>query len=282
MSVTAVATVPSAADLEPVVEVVVPVYNEQRILGASVRRLRRFLDTRFPLTTGIVIADNASTDGTWPVAVELGAELDGVKAVHLARKGRGLALRTTWLASRAPVVAYMDVDLSTDLDALLPLVAPLLSGHSDVAIGTRLAPGARVRRSLKREVISRSYNVILRSALGSRVSDAQCGFKAMRADVARRLLPLVQDDSWFFDSELLVVAQHLGLRIHEVAVDWVEDPDSRVDIVATARDDLRGIWRVRRQLPALHRHRPPASPEAAVRWKRDALPAIAAISGPAR
>ena len=142
----------------------------------------------------------------------------------------------------------MDVDLSTDLDALLPLVAPLLSGHSDVAIGSRLAPGARVTRGLKREVISRSYNVILRAALRTRVSDAQCGFKAMRADVARQLLPLVEDDSWFFDSELLVIAGHLGLRIHEVAVDWVEDPDSRVDIVTTARDDLKGIWRLRRHL----------------------------------
>ncbi len=282
MSLTAVATGPSAADLDAVVEVVVPVYNEQRILDASVRRLRRYLDTRFPLTTAIVIADNASTDGTWPVAAALGAELDGVNAVHLDRKGRGLAVRTTWLSSRAPVVAYMDVDLSTDLDALLPLVAPLLSGHSDVAIGSRLAPGARVKRSLKREVISRGYNVILRSALGGRVSDAQCGFKAMRADVARAVLPLVEDDSWFFDSELLVVAEHLGLRIHEVAVDWVEDPDSRVDIVATARDDLRGIWRVRRQLAAIHPRRRPASAEANARWKHDALLAVAGAPGQPR
>ena len=279
MSLTAVATIRPAADLEPVVELVVPVYNEQRILDPSVRRLRRYLDTRFPLTTTILIADNASTDGTWPVARELGAELDGVNAVHVARKGRGRALRTTWLASRAPVVAYMDVDLSTDLDALLPLVAPLLSGHSDVAIGSRLAPGARVKRSLKREIISRSYNVILRTVFGSRVSDAQCGFKAMRADVARALLPLVEDDSWFFDSELLVLAEHLGLRIHEVAVDWVEDPDSRVEIVTTARDDLKGIWRVRRRLATIQPHQRPAAPEAAGRWRRDALPSLAAGSG---
>jgi glycosyltransferase involved in cell wall biosynthesis len=282
VSLTAFASVPTAAYLEPVVEVVVPVYNEQRVLDASVRRLRRYLDTRFPLTTTIVIADNASTDRTWPAALELGAELAGVNAVHLARKGRGLALRTTWLASRAVVVAYMDVDLSTDLDALLPLVAPLLSGHSDVAIGSRMAPGARVRRSLKREIISRSYNVILRSALGSRVSDAQCGFKAMRADVARALLPLVKDDSWFFDSELLVLAEHVGLRIHEVPVDWVEDADSRVDIVTTARDDLRGIWRLRRQLPALRPYQRPAPPEAPATWNRDALQAIAAGSGQPR
>jgi glycosyltransferase involved in cell wall biosynthesis len=263
MSLTALATAAPDDDPEPVVvEVVVPVYNEEKILEASVRRLRQYLDTCFPLPATIVIADNASTDGTWPIARRLGSELAGVHAVHLAHKGRGLALRTTWTASPAAVVAYMDADLSTDLDALLPLVAPLISGHSDVAIGSRLAPGARVTRSARREVISRCYNLILRAALGTRVSDAQCGFKALRGDVARRLLPLVEDNSWFFDSELLVVAEHAGLRIHEVAVDWVEDPDSRVDIVATAWDDLKGIRRLRRRLapvPAARRAAPRAA-----------------------
>ncbi len=252
MSLTAPASASPDEDPEPViVEVVVPVYNEERILEASVQRLHQYLDCRFPLRSTIVIADNASTDGTWGIARRLSTERDGVSAVHVPRKGRGLALRTVWGASRAAVVAYMDVDLSTDLDALLPLVAPLLSGHSDVAIGSRLAAGAQVTRSVKREVISRGYNLFLRAALGTRVSDAQCGFKAMRGDVARELLPLVADNSWFFDSELLVVAEHLGMRIHEVAVDWIEDPDSRVDIVATARDDLKGIWRVRRHLASV-------------------------------
>jgi putative flippase GtrA len=136
------------------------------------------------------------------------------------------------------------VDLSTDLAALLPLVAPLVSGHSDLAIGTRLARGSRTVRGLKREVISRGYNLILRGSLRARFSDAQCGFKAVRKDVARQLLPLVEDQSWFFDTELLVLAQRSGLRIHEVPVDWVDDPDSRVDIVATAIEDLRGVARV--------------------------------------
>jgi glycosyltransferase involved in cell wall biosynthesis len=268
MSLTAVAGASPDEDSEPVVvEIVVPVYNEERILEASVHRLRRYLDGRFPVRARVLIADNASADGTWAIAQRLSRQLGGVNAVHLPGKGRGLALRTTWSASPAAVVAYMDVDLSTDLDALLPLVAPLLSGHSDVAIGSRLAPGARVTRSLKREVISRGYNLILRAALGTRVSDAQCGFKAMRGDVARELLPLVADNSWFFDSELLVVAEHLGMRIHEVAVDWVEDPDSRVKILATARDDLQGIWRLRRHLAALRPEvRTAPRPVGAVSW----------------
>src|SRR5438093_13495930 len=141
----------------------------------------------------------------------------------------------------------MDVDLSTDLCALLPPVAPLLSGHRDVAIGTRLASGARVVRGPKRELISRSYNLILRTTLRANFSDAQCGFKAMRADVARALLPLVEDEGWFFDTEVLVLAERNGLRIHEVPVDWVDDPDSRVDVAATAKADLLGIWRLLRQ-----------------------------------
>src|SRR5204863_1222385 len=167
------------------------------------------------------------------------------RAVHMDCKGRGRALRAAWSASTAEVVAYMDVDLSTDLDALLPLVAPLVSGHSDVAIGTRLAPGAEVVRGPKREAISRAYNLLLKAALGAGFSDAQCGFKAVRADVARELLPLIEDDGWFFDTELLVLAERNGLRIHEVPVDWIDDPDSRVDVVRTAAGDLRGLWRMR-------------------------------------
>jgi putative flippase GtrA len=160
----------------------------------------------------------------------------------------------------------MDVDLATDLDALLPLVAPLLSGHSDVAIGTRLARGAQVVRGPKREVISRGYNLLVRASLHNGFSDAQCGFKALRAEVARELLPLVRDDSWFFDTELLVRAERAGKRIHEVPVDWVDDPDSRVDLVRTARDDLRGIWRLVTERPpvaGLGNTRPLAEAEAA-------------------
>jgi putative flippase GtrA len=190
------------------------------------------------------VADNASSDNTWGIACKLAKELDCVRALHLEQKGRGRALREAWLQSSASVVAYMDVDLSTDLDAFLPLVAPLLTGHSDVAIGSRLAQGARVVRGPRRELISRLYNVVLRAALRNHFSDAQCGFKALRAEAARELVPLVEDNGWFFDTELLVVAERSGLRIHEVAVDWVDDPGSTVNIVRTARDDLKGIARM--------------------------------------
>jgi glycosyltransferase involved in cell wall biosynthesis len=228
----------------PVVDVVVPVYNEQAALGASIRRLHRYLADTLPFTARITIADNASIDETPRIATELADELDGVRVVRLEQKGRGRALHAVWSSSDAPVLAYMDVDLSTDLAALQPLLAPLISGHSDLAIGTRLARSSRVVRGAKREVISRCYNLILRSTLAAKFSDAQCGFKAIRADVAARLLPHVADTGWFFDTELLVLAERSGLRIHEVPVDWVDDPDSRVDIVATATADLKGIARM--------------------------------------
>ena len=229
------------------VEVVVPVYNEASGLEASIRRLHAYLGERFPFAWRITIADNGSTDGTGALAERLRRALPGVSVVHLDKKGRGRALRAAWSATDADVVAYMDVDLSTDLDALLPLVAPLVSGHSHLAVGSRLAPGARVVRGPRREFISRAYNLILRSVLHLGVRDAQCGFKAVRTDALQILLPEVEDNSWFFDTELLVRAQRAGLRIVELPVDWVDDPDSRVDIVRTALDDLRGVCRLLRQ-----------------------------------
>jgi putative flippase GtrA len=250
------------------VEIVVPVRNEERDLGPSIRRLAAYLSTRFPFRAVVTIADNGSTDQTWAVARALAARFDGVRTVRLDQPGRGRALRSVWSASDADVLAYMDVDLSTDLNALLPLVAPLLSGHSDLAIGTRLARGARVVRGPRRELISRCYNVLLHATLGAGFSDAQCGFKAIRADKARVLLPLTRDTGWFFDSELLVLAERAGLRIHEVPVDWVDDPDSRVKVVATALADLRGIARLRWglsrgtiQVPRLGSPAPPGGPE---------------------
>ena len=225
-------------------EIVIPVRNEERDLVRCVRRLDADLRDRFPFTARITIADNGSTDGTWSQALALESELESVRAVRLERPGRGGALRSVWSQSDAAVLAYMDVDLSTDLNAVLPLLAPLLSGHSDVAIGTRLARGARVIRGPRREIISRCYNLLLHAALGTRFSDAQCGFKAIRADQARTLLPLTSDTGWFFDTELLVLAERAGLRIHEVPVDWIDDADSRVKLIATALADLRGIVRL--------------------------------------
>ncbi|MGV9302104.1 MULTISPECIES: glycosyltransferase [unclassified Nonomuraea] len=229
---------------EPVVDVVIPVLNEELALPGCVKTLHAFLSESFPLPWRITIADNGSTDRTWPIAQELSRTYENVYARRLDIRGRGAALKQTWRESPAAIVAYMDVDLSTDLDAFLPLVAPLISGHSEVAIGTRLARTARVHRSVKREIVSRAYNMIIRMGFGAGFSDAQCGFKAVRADRVRPLLDKIADDKWFFDTELLLLAEYNGLRIHETPVDWYEDVDTRVKVCRTAYDDLRGLWRM--------------------------------------
>jgi len=255
---------PGLAPGQAQVEIVIPVRDEERDLGPGIRRLREYLTGHFPFAVLVTIADNGSTDGTWARALNLADEFAAVRAVRIERPGRGGALRSIWSHSEADVCAYMDVDLSTDLNALLPLVAPLLSGHSEVAIGTRLARGARVVRGPRRETISRCYNLLLHASLGTRFSDAQCGFKAIRADAARALLPLTADTGWFFDTELLVLAERAGLRIHEVPVDWIDDADSRVKVIPTAAADLRGIARLGTGLargtiavPALRSPQPP-------------------------
>ncbi|MFI7639316.1 glycosyltransferase [Nonomuraea sp. NPDC049400] len=238
----------------PVVEIVVPIYNEEKVLETSIRRLNAYLTASFPYSFLITIADNGSTDSSWERATSLAAELANVNAIRIEMKGRGLALRRAWTQSRAEIVAYTDVDLSIDIVAFLPLVAPLLSGHSDLSIGTRHANGSQVDRTVKRAVLSRTYNYLLRATLGARFTDAQCGFKAGRREVVQALLTAVDDNKWFFDTELLLVAQRNGLRIHEVPVDCLDDPDSSVDLWRTSYEDLLGLVRVARKAiaDALH------------------------------
>ena len=240
------------------VEIVIPVHDEAETIERNVGLLLDHLRAEFPFNYRVTIADNASTDGTLTLARGLAATHDEVRTIGLAEKGRGRALRAAWLASAADVVSYMDVDLSTNLSSFLPLVAPILSGHSEFAIGTRLNHSAHVRRQRRREVLSRGYNGLIHTLFRVGFTDAQCGFKAIRTDVARRLLPFVRDDGWFFDTELLLLAERNGFRIHEVPVDWIEDLDSRVELAPTIAGDLAGLWRVRRsfwggagRLPAL-------------------------------
>lgn len=229
------------------VDLVIPVYNEEHVLAGSITRVLAYLDGHPEHQWRIVVADNASRDRTLEVAREQEAAHPGrVVVLHLPVKGRGIALRNAWLTSDADVVAYMDVDLSTDLGHLQALIDPIAAGEVDVAYGSRLGRGAVTNRSFKREFISRAYVFILNWALGLKVTDAQCGFKALSREAARALIPLVRDNKWFLDSELLWVAQRNGFRLREVPVRWTEDPDTRVKIVQTAFEDLQGIWRLRR------------------------------------
>lgn len=228
------------------VDVVIPVYNEQAALADSIARLTGFLADNLPYRWRVIVADNASTDRTAEIGRQLAAADDRVEYLHIPQKGRGRALRAAWLGSDADVVSYMDVDLSTNLDAFRPLVEHILDGPYDVAIGSRLLRGARVTRQWKREVISRIYNLMIRAFFPRRgFSDAQCGFKALSRRAADDLVPLVRNNEWFFDSEMLIRAEQRGYRIAEVPVEWIEDLDSRVNVVKTAAEDIRGLLRVR-------------------------------------
>lgn len=228
------------------VDIVIPVYNEEHVLADSIARVLAFLSVHPEHQWRIVVANNASTDRTLDVARQLEAEHPGqVAALHIPVKGRGIALRVAWLTSPADVCAYMDVDLSTDLAHLPALIDPLANNEADVAYGTRLHRLSQTHRGFKREFISRTYVTILNVLGGLHVSDAQCGFKAIRRDAAHALVPLVKDTRWFFDSELLLIAQQNGYRLREVPVRWEEDTDTRVHIISTATEDLRGLWRLR-------------------------------------
>ena len=230
------------------VQVTIPVFNEETRLGASIPALHRFLKERCRFEFEIVIVDNGSTDRTLPIANAFSQSHDAVRVLHLDEKGRGRALRHSWCASSADVLSYVDVDLSTDLAAFPPLIEALLGGGYDVAIGSRLLKPLLTQRTLKREIVSRVYNLIIKTVFHTRFLDAQCGFKAITRNAANELLPLVEDTGWFMDTELLILAETLGYRIFELPVHWVEDRDSRVKIWATAMEDIAGVIRVRRNL----------------------------------
>ena len=227
------------------VEIVIPVYNEEEQLEESILRLYNFLKTSLnDFSWQITIADNASTDKTADIGKGLARKYNQIDFIHLPQKGRGRAVKKVWRESKADILSYMDVDLSTDLKHFPPLIRSLTSGF-DIAIGSRLLPTSRVyNRTLKREIISRLYNILIKVLFRTRFSDAQCGFKAVTKEVVRELLPLVEDNEWFMDSELLIIGEKAGYKIYEEAVTWRDDPGTTVKILPTATQDLRGLWRL--------------------------------------
>ncbi|NWG13213.1 MAG: glycosyltransferase family 2 protein [Acidobacteria bacterium] len=233
----------------------IPVYNEEQALRPCVERLRAFLEEDFRHDWRIIVANNGSTDGTVEAASRLAAEDERVRLLNLSRKGRGLALRTAWSQSTADIVSYMDVDLSTNLRYFPLLVEGLCCGY-DVAVGSRLMQASMVARRLKREILSRGFNLLIRLLFWTRFTDAQCGFKALRGEAARLLLPHVVNNGWFFDAELLILAEKNGFRIFEAPVEWMEDLDSRVNLWGTAVEDVKGLLRMRTSRIKLNLPRP--------------------------
>ena len=233
---------------QPTVDVVIPVLNEAHVLRKSAETVLQFMRTHLSYRCQLVIVDNGSTDGTQEVARGLASEHNEVRFIHLVQRGRGRALRSAWLQSKADIVCYMDVDLSTGLDHLPELLDAIAHQGYDLATGSRLMRGARTTRSFKRELISRIYNVLVKAILLTKFSDAQCGFKAVSRRAVEAIIPKVEDQTWFFDTEMLVLAEKQGYRIKDIPVVWVEDDDSRVKIFKTGWDDIKGLLRLRRQL----------------------------------
>ena len=233
--------------MKKTLDVVIPVLNEARALADSVNVLAAFLSNNLnDYEWAVVVADNGSTDATPSICQSLSEQDSRVRHVRLEQKGRGRALKQAWAESDADIVAYMDVDLSTDLSALPQTIAAVDGEGYDIAVGSRLKRGAQViGRSFKRELISRSYSLIFRAMFLAGFQDAQCGFKAVSRRAAADVAPLVVDNGWFFDTEMLLIAEKNGYRIKEIPVKWTDDPDSRVKIISTAWEDIKGLLRLR-------------------------------------
>jgi glycosyltransferase involved in cell wall biosynthesis len=230
------------------VNVTIPVFNEEKRLAASLPKLHSFLREHFRFDMEVVIADNGSTDRTLEICRSMSREYSKVRIVHSEIKGRGRILREVWMDSDAQILSYMDADLSTELEAFPPMIESLARGCYEVAVGSRLLKQSLTTRCFTREFVSRCYNWLVRITLNTHFSDAQCGFKAITREAALRLLPLVKDDQWFFDTELLTLAEKLGYRILDFPVHWREEPGSHVRIFNTAKEDIKGLWRIRRNL----------------------------------
>jgi glycosyltransferase involved in cell wall biosynthesis len=231
------------------VDFVIPVYNEEVGLFHSVESLVKFLianDQDINFTWRIVIVDNGSRDKTLSVANTLSSIFSSVNVISLPEKGRGRALKAAWINSDSKVLAYMDVDLSTSLFHIVDLIHSVFLDGFDCSIGSRLMPESYVSgRSFFRTILSKGYVLLIKLLFRSKLSDFQCGFKALRSDIVRQLLPLVKDNFFFFDTELLLIAEKNKLKIKEIPVKWNDDPDSRVDLPRTIFQDLCGLFRLR-------------------------------------
>src|SRR5579862_3571463 len=228
------------------VEITVPVYNEEEELEKHIAILVDFCRSHlFKYDWHITIADNASSDNTPVIAATLAKQNFRITLLRLEQKGRGRAVKRSWSISHADYCVYMDLDLSTDLIHLPSLLKALQNGY-DIAIGSRLAKGAKVEgRTMFREITSRALNFFfIQFFFNTHFTDAQCGFKAVTKRVVEQLIPRIQDNSWFFDGELLIVGEKCGYKIYEEPVHWVDNPGSTVRLMATIFGDIKAMVRL--------------------------------------
>jgi len=225
--------------------IVIPAYNEQETLTEKVTELNDFL-TRKNLDSDIIIADNNSTDSTGMLAKNLAYRNNRIKCYFVPEKGKGSAIKRTWLAYNYTIYSFMDEDLSADLEYFPQLIDKIKNGY-DMAIGSRYIPGAESKRNLKRRIISRTYRTLFNLLFDLGIHDPQCGFKAISRNIRDNVIPKIEDDGFFFDTELLLRANHAGYKIKEVPIKWVEDPSSTVNMCKDIPKFLYGLARLKYQ-----------------------------------
>ncbi len=228
------------------ISIILPVYNEEECLEKNTETVLKYAK-KFYENFEIVITDNASIDKTLDIAKKLSKKYKEIRYIHLDQKGRGRVLKKAWNESKADILAYSDIDLSTDIKAIKKLTDAIDQGY-DIATASRHSKQSQLDRTFKREILSKGYNFLLKLFLNTKISDAQCGFKAVNRRVVKEIIPLVKDNEWFFDTEMLILAERKGFRIKEIPVKWVEHAGSTVHIKKTVTDYLKSVFRLRKEL----------------------------------
>jgi len=225
------------------IDIVIPVYNEAPILRKNVSRVVSFLELDSAYKDyKVIIVDNGSRDKTFEIAQELAVQYAKVNVIHLNQKGRGRALRKAWQESEADIVSYMDADLSTDLEAMHKLFNAIIIDGYDIAVGFRLSSVFRVKRTLVRSFLSYGYNLLIKIIWRIKeLPDVQCGFKALTKNAADAIVPKIENQNWFFDTELLILAYRRRCKIKFIPVKWEERLNGKVKILDTVFEDIVGI-----------------------------------------
>lgn len=233
------------------VEITVPVYNEEKELAKNILTLLHFCEKNLKnYDWHITIADNASNDNTPIIGATLAKNTTKISLFRLEQKGRGRAVKRVWSQSGSDFCVYMDLDLSTDL-VHLPKILEVLQNGYDIAIGSRLARGAKVEgRTVLREFTSRVLNFFfIRLFFQTHFTDAQCGFKGITKKAVNELIPHIKDNDWFFDGEMLIVGEKSGYKIYEIPVHWIDNPGSTVRLLSTIRNDIEAMVRLHQTKP---------------------------------
>lgn len=225
------------------IEFCLPVYNEEKILKKNTLRLLDYCQNQnFDFVWQIVLINNGSIDNSEKICQELSNKYSQIKIETIKQSGRGQAIKQYWQKSKADIVVYMDIDLAVSLDNVPDLINPIIEGKYDLAIGSRLLPDSKINRSFIRELSSQSYNFLSKIILNHNFSDLQCGFKAIKTGVFKKIVPYIQNNKWFFDTELIIFANYFGYKIKEIPVNWQENRyDQRKSKVNVIKDSIKFV-----------------------------------------